>query len=700
MKRPVRPDSPLWLFPVVTAALLAAYAPALHGTMLWDDDGHLTRAALRSWSGLLRIWFEPGATQQYYPLVHSAFWVQARLWGDAYLGYHVVNVVLHAASACLLVAVLRRLEIPGAVLAGVVFALHPVQAESVAWMTELKNTLSGVFYFAAALAYLRYHRQPGVRAYALSLALFCCALASKTVTATLPIALMAAFWWRRGSIDWRRDVKPLVPFVVLGAAAGLMTAWVERTQIGARGADFALSPIDRVLVAGRAVLFYARTDLWPAHLTFVYPRWSVSEDVWWQYLFPLAVLLLLAACWTIRHRSRAPLAASLTFIATLAPALGFLNVYPFRYSFVADHFQYLACAAIFVPLAAALTRLAMRTGLTAAVAEGVLCVLIGVSLGVATHAEAAKYADAGTLYTVTLRSNSSCWLCLENLGVAALYETPPQRDKAIELFRHALRINPADAQLHNSLGTTLMELGQLDEAVAEHREAIRHAPGYAEAYGNLGAALHKLGRLKEAEEAYRTALDIKPGLTVARTNLTILLTEMGQGEEAKAQLRQAAGGGTPAASGPAWAAAVQLGDASAAVGEYAAAIGHYRDALARGADAPSTRMKLAIALASTGALADSATELRLVVRASPNDASAHANLATVLMSLGQLDEAIAEFQQSLRLDPNLPTAHNDLGVALARVGRRDEAILHFREALRLKPDYGPARANLAKATAR
>ena len=180
MKRRAWPEPALSLFPVLIVALLVVYAPALHGTMLWDDDGHLTRAALRSWSGLARIWFEPGATQQYYPLVHSAFWLEARLWGDAFLGYHLLNVVLHAVSACLLVTVLRRLEAPGAVLAGVVFALHPVQAESVAWMTELKNTLAGVFYFAAAMAYLRYDSRRDARVYVCSLALFCLALASKT----------------------------------------------------------------------------------------------------------------------------------------------------------------------------------------------------------------------------------------------------------------------------------------------------------------------------------------------------------------------------------------------------------------------------------------------------------------------------------------------------------------------------------------
>ncbi|HEY2435054.1 MAG TPA: tetratricopeptide repeat protein [Vicinamibacterales bacterium] len=682
----------------VFIVLIAAYAPALHGTMLWDDDGHLTRAGLRSWAGLARIWFEPGATQQYYPLVHSAFWLQALLWHDTFLGYHLVNVILHGVSASLLVVFLRRLEIRGALVAGAIFALHPVQAESVAWMTELKNTLSGVFYMAAALAYLRYDRQRDPRSYLVSLTLFFCALASKTVTATLPAALLAVFWWRRGSLDWRRDVRPLVPFLALGALAGVTTAWVERTFIGARGADFTLTPIERLLVAGRAVLFYAGKDLWPVNLTFIYPRWNVSQDVWWQYLFPAAVVVMLLAGWAVRRRSRAPLAAAVVFCATLGPALGFVNVYPFRYSFVADHFQYLACAAVFVPVAAMLTSLALRAGLTAMVAERVLCVVIIVPLALATHAEARKYADGVTLYAVTLQQNPGCWLCLENLGVAAQREVPPQRERAIESFRAALRINPTDAQLHNNLGTTLMELGRLDEAVAEQRQAIRFAPGYAEAYGNLGVALHKLGRQDEAAAAYRTALEIKPGLTFARTNLTILLAQTGHGEEARTQLQGAGGGQATDPGAPAGATAVQLGDASTAVGEYAAAAAHYRDALTQGGDTPATRMKLGIALARNGAFADAAAQLRLVVQAAPRDASGHANLANVMMSLQDFEHAIVEFQAALALDPRVATVRNDFGVALARTGRRNEAIQQFQEALRLDPDYAAARANLARAT--
>ena len=240
--------------------------------MLWDDNAHITRGDLRSAAGLWRIWFDLGATQQYYPLIHSAFWLQHKIWGDDTRGYHLVNIVLHALSSFLLALILRRLAVPGACLAAVIFAMHPVHVESVAWITEMKNTLSGVLYLSSALAYLRFDERRQKRMYATAMALFVPALLSKTVAATLPAALLVVFWWRRGRLHWRRDVLPLAPWFALSAAAGLLTAWVERTLIGAEGAAFQFTLIERVLIAGRAVWFYLGKLLWPANLIFIYPR--------------------------------------------------------------------------------------------------------------------------------------------------------------------------------------------------------------------------------------------------------------------------------------------------------------------------------------------------------------------------------------------------------------------------------------------
>jgi len=203
-----------WLFvAALSVTVLIVYQPVWNGGFLWDDAAHVTRPDLRSWQGLWSIWSAPGATQQYYPLTHTFFWLQHRLWGDAPSAYHVVNIVLHAAAASMAGLILYRLAIPGAYFAAAIFAPHPVQVESVAWITEIKNTLSAVFYLGAAIAWLRYREKANVGAYAVALGLFVLALCSKTVTATLPAALLVIEWWQRGRLSWRRDVLPLVPFL-------------------------------------------------------------------------------------------------------------------------------------------------------------------------------------------------------------------------------------------------------------------------------------------------------------------------------------------------------------------------------------------------------------------------------------------------------------------------------------------------------
>ncbi len=374
-----------WLLPIALfLATLIAYQPAWHGGILWDDDYHLTPVVLQSLHGLWRIWFQLGATQQYYPVVHSTFWVLHQIWGDDTFAYHLLNICLHATSACLVAVILRRLSVPGAALAAVIFALHPVHVESVAWMTELKNTLSGVCYLLAALVYLRFDATRDRRSYVLALALFVVALLSKTVTSTLPAALLVVFWWQRGRLAWRRDVWPLAPFFVIGAAAGALTAWVERTVVGAQGADFQFTFIERCLIAGRVIVFYLGKLLWPANLTFIYPKWQISQAVWSQYMYPFAVVVILAGLWLWRRRSRAPLAAALFFIGTLVPALGFVNVYPFHFSFVADHFQYLASLGIIALVSAGVIEIARRWRISEQRATLAAVIVLGAPLAVLT----------------------------------------------------------------------------------------------------------------------------------------------------------------------------------------------------------------------------------------------------------------------------------------------------------------------------
>jgi tetratricopeptide (TPR) repeat protein len=531
---------------LIVLATVAAYHPALHGGPLWDDFGHITFPELRSLGGLWRIWSELGATQQYYPLLHSAFWLEHRLWGDAVLGYHFINVAQHSLSAFLVVLILRRLAVPGALLAGLVFALHPVAVESVAWISEQKNTLSAVFYLASTYVYLRDPRDPRdprdlrSRYYWLSFVLFVCALLTKTVTATLPAALLVVLWWQHGRLDWRRDVQPLVPWFVAAAIAGAFTAWFEWEIIGARGADFDLTIIERCLLAGRVIWFYLAKLFWPQNLTFIYPRWEIDANVWWQYLFSAGAIALAGGLAILAKRHRGPLAGYLYFCGTLVPVLGFFDVYPFRFSYVADHFQYLASLGVIVPVASALTiALARITPDRNRIAAVVAAALV-TALGVTTWRHSAVYRDAETLYRDTIARNPHAWMAYQNLGTELGARN--RFAEAIEAYEGALRVRPDYVEAKRNLALAHMKLGdaaaespeRANEAIAHYEAVLRIEPNHFRARYNAGTLLMDVpGRQADSIGHLESAVQIQPDGAEARVNLGVLLADV-PGREAEA----------------------------------------------------------------------------------------------------------------------------------------------------------------------
>jgi tetratricopeptide (TPR) repeat protein len=646
----------------VFVATLIAYWPVLRGGFIWDDNAHVTKPVLRSLHGLWRIWFEVGATQQYYPVLHSAFWLEHRLWGDATLGYHLTNVFLHATAACLFGLILRRFwkRDDAAWLAAFLFALHPVGVESVAWISEQKNTLSVVFYLASAMTYLRWREtlvvkqvglggrarplapsalgvSPNERSgataqpylYFVALGLFVLALLSKSVTATLPAALLVVLWWQHGRLSWKRDILPLLPWFAIGAIAGVFTAWVERKYIGAEGAAFTLSFLQRCLLAGRVAWFYLAKLVWPANLIFVYPHWTVDPAAGWQYLFPLGAVVLLAALWLLRRRTRGPLAGALFFLGTLFPALGFFNVYPFLFSYVADHFQYLASLGIIALAAAGWAR--WTQGAMAEDAAGrprgmpgsllvaipVLCLLGGL-----TWRQSRLYRDPQILYRATLERNPGAWL--------------------------------ADT----SLGVILADDHRLPEAVADYEQALRLNPDYALGHYDLGNALAQLGRLPEAIAQYSAALKLQPSSPPTHLNLGNTLYEMGN---------------------------------------FPGAIAQYEEAVRLSPDSAENQLNLGRALARSGRLPEALSAYEASLRLDPDYADAHFNFGNALANLGRMEEATAQYGEALRLKPDYPEAQNNLGAALMRLGRFPEAIAAYERALQLRGDYPQAEYNLSLA---
>ncbi len=598
------------VFVVVTLVSLIAYFPALGGDFLWDDTGHVTAPALQSWSGLLRIWFEPGATQQYYPLLHSAFWIEHRIWGDATLGYHLINVLWHATSACLLVLALRRLAVPGALLAGLVFALHPVCVESVAWISEQKNTLSTVFYLTAALAWLRFEDDRRPSRYAVAILWFVAALLTKTVTATLPAALLVVAWWRRGRVSWRGDLVPLLPWLVLGVVAGFGTAWMETHDIGASGGDFSLSVIERGFLAGRVAWFYLGKLIWPFGLTFFYPRWTIDAGVWWQWLFPLVALSVFASGVWFRRRDRGPLAAALLFGGTLVPVLGFVNVYPFVFSYVADHFQYLATLGMITFLTVAakrgftLLRWPSWSGPTAA--TGLLVVL-----GVLTWRQSGMYRDAFSLYETTVERNPSSWVAHLNLGTTL--DDAGRTEESLTHLQRALELKPDFPETLNSLGSVLNQLGRPSEARPLLERAIQLQPQFAGAFNTLGVSLMSLGQPDEGVASFKRALKINPELTQARVNLGWALANNGREAEALTQLEQAC--------------REQPSNANA-------------------------EFKTALTYAKFGQMSKAAAHARRAVELQPDNPDMRCTYGGMLLDLRRPAEAAEQFEETLQLAPD------------------------------------------------
>ncbi len=649
---------------LIALATVAAYFPAARGGLIWDDDAHVTRPELRSFEGLGRIWFEIGASQQYYPLLHSAFWVEHRLWGDEPVGYHAVNIALHLAAAGLVMIIARRLlrerkvawADVAAWLTGAVFALHPVHVESVAWITEQKNTLSAVFYLGAMLAYLSFDASRRRGTYALALALFVMGLLTKTVTATLPAALLVILWWKRGRLSWKQDVVPLLAWFVLGAAGGLFTAWVEHTIIGAKGREFELSLVQRLLLGGRVVVFYLSKLLWPSELIFVYPRWTVSAAVWWQWLFPAGAAGLLLAALAAARRNRAPLAGLLFFVGTLFPVLGLFNVYPFLFSFVADHFQYLASLGVITLVSGGVAMAVAKV--PSGAARAALLAVIPMALGVLTFRQCRMYADIQTLYTTTIERNPACWMAHNNLGV--VLRDRGRLDEAIEHYRRALELRPEYPEAHNNLGLVLSAIGRHEEAIAEFREALRLRPANPEALGNLASVLTATGRHREAIESLQLAVRYDGGNAGLHANLGVALQ---------------------------------------AAGQVAAAVDEFERSLALNPDQPEVRLQLELATAGGQAPDRAASVYERVLRDHPDNFQAHFGLAVALAQMGRAGEAIGHYERVVQLRPDHVEAHNNLAALLARAGRVADAIPHFEQAARLKPDMVEMHMNLAVAYA-
>jgi tetratricopeptide (TPR) repeat protein len=659
------------MFPLfLMLATFIAYQPVWHGGFLWDDYcvphgphdlGHYTL------SGLCDIWFHP--THQYYPLTYTSCWLEYHLWGLNTTGFHLDNILLHSLSAILVWLILRRLCVPGAWLAAAIFALHPVNVESVAWISERKNCLSCFFFLCSILAGLRYWlpeltnrsltvaaRMGGehLRYYWLAFGLFICALFSKTTTIPLPAVILLLVWWKRSRITWA-DVKPSIPFFAAGIAVGLITHHMEH-HLGAHGKDFQISLVDRCLVAGRSFWFYLGKLIWPHPVMFVYPRWKIAPSPGTAWLSLLAFIPALIILWLARKTwGRTVFVAFAYFGGMLLLMLGFFNIYFFLYSFVSDHFPYEACIGPIALFAAALT-LAFSQKSTVEVsgsAPGSQWAYLTISgcilaiLGTLSWKQCHMYRNVETLWATTAAQNPKAFLAHTDLG--DIYMDEGKLDAAIQQYRASLSLR-MDPEICHNLGNALLQIGQPDQAAVYFKKAIELDPKYAVGYSDLGNMYLQKGQLDPAIQYMQKALQMEPDMPITYYN---------------------------------------LGNAYAEERRLDLAIRYWKKAIEIQPDYPMPHNNLGNAFLMGGQTAKAIEQWKLALQYMPNLATAQVNLAWVLATCpdptlrdGPTAVTLAERAYELSGGRN-PMALRSLAAAFAENGQYADAVAAAEKALQI-----------------
>jgi tetratricopeptide (TPR) repeat protein len=681
----------LLLAAVIVLAGGWVFAPAFRGGWLWDDSAELLQnGEVRAAGGLGRIWWAP-SSPDYFPLKSTVQWLQWRLWGDGgTTGYHLTNVALHLLSALLVWRLFRRFGLRLAWLGGLLFAVHPVTVESVAWITELKNALSLPLLLLAMDAYLDYDERGRWPDYLRSLLWFVAAMLSKSSVVMLPAVLLLHAWWKRGRVNLR-DLRAAAAFGAVSLALGLVTVWFQQHRSIGSGELVVGGFLSRLAGAGLAVSFYLSKCLWPVGLLPIYPRWSLDPPSPLQFLPWLVIVAALGWFWSRRAAwGRHALLGAGFFLINLVPVLGFIKMSYQYISWVADHFVYLPLIGV-IGLAvagagAAIERLKESRRPYAFGTIAVVCVLLAVQ----SHRYAGIFRHEEALWTYTVQHNPQALVAQNNL--AKVLVDAGRVPEGIAHYEAALRIDPRNLGAHANLGNVLIQSGRLAEGIAHEEAVVRLKPDYASAYSNLGNAYLQSGRLAEAIAHYEQALRMDPNNPVTHTNLGVALFQSDRVPEAIAQHEQALRLQPDFAD-----AHLNLGNALAQAGRKAEAIQHYQEAVRIKPDDASTHYNLAYTLALTGRVAEARGEYEEALRIKPDFAEAHNNLGSLLSGMDRLPEAIEHFAKACRIRPGYAEAQANWGNALFRAGRMAEAIDHYETALRINPGLIDVRQNLESA---
>jgi tetratricopeptide (TPR) repeat protein len=705
---------------LIAVVVFMAYLPSINGGFVLDDGLLLTEnKIINAPDGLYRLWCTTESVD-YWPATNTTFWIEWRLWGMHPAGYHVTNLILHIVESLLIWLILRKLSMPGAFLAAVVFAVHPVNVESVAWIAQRKDLTAMLFFLLSIPWYLKAamptasvgmaparsqggpwereknhsplatHHSPlstlhSPLCYWLSLAAFVLAVLGKGSAAILPLLLLGIVWWLRplGTVpifkptkmgpspsipifgSWKMGLFPFIrrhllrtaPFFAIAVALTLVNVWFQK-----RGTEVVFRNAnfaDRLVGAGCVVWFYLYKALLPIDLCFVYPQWKIEagNPLWWVPL--LAALLVTAALWRYRKSWGRPfLFAWGVFCAALVPVMGFTDVAFMKYSLVADHYQHIAIIGVIALVSAGFSTWRGSAPGKASRAALFVAVAAATVLILLTWRQSGLYRDEITLYQETLKKNPECWMAQNDLGIAMV--RAGRFEEAINNFRRVLRINPDYIEAYNNLGNALMQIGRSQEAIEHIRQALSLKPDYPAAHYNMGKILSGMGRVQESLEHYQEAIRLNPDFPEAHYCLGNILFNEGQVREA---------------------------------------IEHYRQAIRLKPDFCSAHNSLGYALTMAGEPQEAIEHIRRALVLKSDFPEAWYNLGNAYKAIGQYQQAVEHYRQALTLKPDYPEAHNNLGIALFQTDRSEEAIEHFKQVLRLRPEDINAYNNLASAYA-
>jgi tetratricopeptide (TPR) repeat protein len=752
---------------VLTVACVITYGPSLKGQFLWDDANHVrTHETQHDGIALQRIWgaFTDGQTPQYYPLTYTTFWIEARVFGDNPRGYRIVNLALHIGASLLVWMALMRLRVPGSYLCALIFAVHPVNVESVAWITERKNTLSAVFFFASVIVYLRYcgidpapplreGQNPPLfalpadrqRVYLIALLLFTLAMLSKGVAATMPATVLLLIWWKRARITMQ-DLVPLIPFFAIGLLLVSIQGYMERTYVGATGREFWFSGgtlaqeiAHRSVIAGQAVWFYTYKLLLPMNLMFIYPRWEFSTSEVWRFAFPLAAILVVGIAFLLRNRiGRGPVVALLYFGGSLVPAMGFFPVWPMRYSFVADHFCYLASIGLIClvvgSLATLLAKAASKQQVNPAVPQALGAVVVLILVW-ASALHARVFVDSKTIWEDILNKTGAIvenpdgsrsrrvthWMAANMYGLELRLEaaalradarrTPDRAQRAEfeegartrlfaaeQYFKRSLALNPRNYEAVFNLGLLAEADGKSTEALSLYQRSVEIARNeldrdYADGYYRIGLVLYGLGRVDDPIAAFTRVTEIFPRHSQAFHRLGLVHYYRAEARRTEAlNLLQASI--TAIATQPAVAATMAVDDSGSST-TLASTLPTTRPL------SPEDEKRFDDLM--NAAREDWEASIEFFIKSYNIDwtfQEARLFLCRSLVRVGRWQDAIREWADVARMDPNNVVLRIDFGDFLLANDRPAEAAGQYREAIQIQPRLPDAWFGLAQSELR